>query len=203
VKAKALFIAQKTAEKENTNTTENSTQAREQSKTHQAANNEGALSQTATTKPAPKDYASTMSELHIKGTTTETGSKTSMMKSAEDATGDDKTPDQVTKEMAVTNNQAPAGTGQLVDMAEPEQAHVKTNDTTIDRASDDPLPEPTAILPKEWQYLHNQWLQSVMRVAMGDTAHPEIPNLADYKYKKCDEPDYEIEVEPPRVYVSH
>jgi len=149
VKAKALFIAQKTAEKENTNTTE-----------------------------------------------------TSMTKSAEDMTGDDKEPDQVTKETAVTNNQAPAGTGQLVDTAEPEQAHVETNDTAIDLASDDPLLEPTAISPKEWRYLHNQWLQSVMRAAMGNTAHPEIPNLADYKYKKRDEPDYEIEVEPPRVYVS-
>jgi len=36
----------------------------------------------------------------------------------------------------------------------------------------------------------------------GDTAHPVIPNLADYKYKKRNEPDYEIKVEPLWLYVS-
>jgi len=44
------------------------------------------------------------------------------------------------------------------------------------------MSEPTVISPKEWHYLHNHWLQGIMQAAMGDTAHPDIPNLADYKY---------------------
>jgi len=53
------------------------------------------------------------------------------------------------------------------------------------------------ISPKEWRYLHNQRLHSIMRAAMGDQAHPNIPNLADYKYTPRAAPDYEIKVEPP------
>jgi len=60
---------------------------------------------------------------------------------------------------------------------------------------------PTVISPKEWRYLHNNWLQSAMQAAMGDEAHPDIPNLDEYRYTPRDEPDYEIEVEPTREQV--
>jgi len=36
--------------------------------------------------------------------------------------------------------------------------------------------ESTVISPKEWHYLHNQWIHGIMHVAMGDTAHPNILN---------------------------
>ncbi len=52
--------------------------------------------------------------------------------------------------------------------------------------------EPTVILPKEWHYLQNHWLQGIMQAAMSDEAHPDIPNLEDYKYTPCMAPDYEI-----------
>jgi len=59
------------------------------------------------------------------------------------------------------------------------------------------LKEPTVISPKEWHYLHNQWLHGIMWAAMGDKAHPDIPNLAEYKYTPHVAPDYKIEVVPP------
>jgi len=61
--------------------------------------------------------------------------------------------------------------------------------------------EPTAILPKEWRYLHNHWLQGIMWAVMGDKAHPDISNLADYKYMPRAAPDYEIKVDPPHEHV--
>ncbi len=95
VKAKALFIAQKTAEKENTTTTGTSMQVKEHNKAHQAAKeNEGTPTQTAPMITAPKEQASTMRALLTKGTTMETRIETSMMKPAEDATKDDKKPNQ-------------------------------------------------------------------------------------------------------------
>jgi len=60
---------------------------------------------------------------------------------------------------------------------------------------------PTVILPKEWQYLHNNWLQSTMQAAMGNAAHPDNPNLDEYRYTPRDKPDYEIKVEPTREHM--
>jgi len=81
------------------------------------------------------------------------------------------------------NNEEPTKTGR---QDEPEEMEVKAA---------------TVITPKEWRYLHNQWLHSIMWAAMGDKVHPDIPNLADYKYTPQTAPDYEIKVEPPRDHV--
>ncbi len=202
VKAKALFIAQKMAETENTIMTGTSMVVKEQNKAHQVVNgNDGTPKQIASTITASKEQVSTTRASFTKDTTMETRIETAMTKPADEATKEDK-PDQETTESAVEHNQA-LTKGQIAVMAKTDQAQVATNDNAIDQASRELLPEPTAISPKEWWYLHNQWLQSAMRAAMGDMAHPEIPNLANYKYKQRDEPDYEIEVEPPRAYVYH
>jgi len=34
---------------------------------------------------------------------------------------------------------------------------------------------PMVISPKEWHYLHSQWLHGIMWAAMGNKAHPNIP----------------------------
>jgi len=49
--------------------------------------------------------------------------------------------------------------------------------------------------------LHNQWLHGIMWAAMGNKAHPDIPNLVDYKYTPRVAPDYKIKVEPPHNHV--
>jgi len=113
VKAKALFIAQKTAEKENTIMTKASTQAKEHSKTHQAVINEGTPMQTAAMTTALKEHASKPSKPHPEDITTEARRETSMTKPAEDVTKDDKQPNPATKETIVMNTQALVGTGQF------------------------------------------------------------------------------------------
>jgi len=84
-----------------------------------------------------------------------------------------------------------------------KQATANETNKAISPATDNMQKEPTAILPKEWHYLHNHWLQCIMQVAMGNEAHPDIPDLADYKYTLRNDPAYEIKVEPIWEHVIH
>jgi len=78
---------------------------------------------------------------------------------------------------------------------------VLTNEPTPSNQVAREITAPTVISPKEWRYLHNQWLHGIMWAAMGNKAHPDIPNLAEYKYTPRAAPDYKIKVDPPHNHV--
>jgi len=78
---------------------------------------------------------------------------------------------------------------------------VLTDTLPMDNQTAMAIKAPMVISPKEWCYLHNQWLYGIMQAAMGDKVHPNIPNLAEYKYTPHTAPDYEIKVEPPCDHV--
>jgi len=183
VKAKALFIAQKAAEKADTNMTEASMQAKEQSKTQQAVINEGMLQETSramlnTETTSTAHQQTDKAELHGENESVE-------MKPAN-------TPPAMNKAEMTTDNKPNAGIAST--KTQEEEPPMPTQEVATMKA-------PTVISPKEWRYLHNNWLQSAMQVAMGDEAHPDIPNLDEYRYTPRDKPDYEIEVEPMREQV--
>jgi len=60
---------------------------------------------------------------------------------------------------------------------------------------------PTEVSPKEWQKHHDQWLNAVMRNAIGEENHPSKPNLHDYVQVHRPAPENDIDVAPVRNYV--
>jgi len=59
---------------------------------------------------------------------------------------------------------------------------VLTDTLPMDNQTAMAIKAPMVISPKEWCYLHNQWLYGIMQAAMGDKVHPNIPNLAKSKW---------------------
>ncbi len=183
VKAKALFIAQKAAEKADINMTEAPMQAKDSNKKQQVVLNKEMQQETS------------QATFNIETTSTATQQKDEAELQGENEsieTTSVNTPPATKKAEMATDDKSNAGSASTKTQ-EDEQSTLAKEVAT--------MKAPTVISPKEWRYLHNNWLQSAMRAAMGDEAHPDIPNLAEYRYTPRNELDYEIEVEPTREQV--
>jgi len=161
VKAKALFLAQKVAEKEDTIMMEASEQKKKHHMTQPAATTGGQLNDTS-----QADNSAEMASL------------APMQQEDGDMRRDNK-PDKMVQVTATTAMNKPemVMTDMLADnTATSTQTQGETMKVTP-QVADEMSKALTVISPKEWWYLHNHWLQSIMQVAMGNKAHPNIPNL--------------------------
>jgi len=66
---------------------------------------------------------------------------------------------------------------------ETQATRMETNDDGWKGAEDkstEPTRELIEVSPKEWQKHHNTWLNAVMRKAIGEENHPQIPDLQEF-----------------------
>jgi len=61
---------------------------------------------------------------------------------------------------------------------------------------------PTEAMPKKWQQHHNQWLNAMIRAAIGEENHPKLLDLHAKVQVLCPGPELDVNIAPAKEYVT-